>query len=311
MVLMEDGTTRRITPDEATSGVVTTRFGVASQTLSSASSKGRRVIYGVSLLQGAEYTPGAGTFKSNFEGLTRLAVAGRTVPVVVHSHIFRRVDDFRVVPLSDYWESVQIGTQLTYVVQTSTEVVQRCILMATDPGDLVLDPTCGSGTTAYVAEQWGRRWITIDTSRVALALARSRVMGARYPYYLLADSTAGREKGSRAHADRALRSPDRWRHPAGLRVRARTAHHPEVDRQQRRDRRDLGAVAGGAGAVAGGTERRAWPCVGGVGDPARGRRAVARAGNGSVETVAVGPVRCAESRRTVGFEQRSAPRLHP
>ena len=66
--------------------------------------------------------------------------------------------------------------------------------MTTDSGDLVLDPTCGSGTTAYVAEQWGRRWITIDTSRVALALARSRVMGARYPYYLLADSTAGREK---------------------------------------------------------------------------------------------------------------------
>ena len=81
-----------------------------------------------------------------------------------------------------------------YVVQTNTDIVQRCVLMTTDPGDLVLDPTCGSGTSAFVAEQWGRRWITIDTSRVALALARSRVMGARYPYYLLADSTAGREK---------------------------------------------------------------------------------------------------------------------
>ena len=74
------------------------------------------------------------------------------------------------------------------------KVIQRCLLMATDPGDLVLDPTCGSGTTAYVAEQWGRRWITIDTSRVALALARSRVMGARYPYYLLTDSPEGRQK---------------------------------------------------------------------------------------------------------------------
>ena len=71
---------------------------------------------------------------------------------------------------------------------------ERCILMATDPGDLVLDPTCGSGTTAYVAEQWGRRWITIDTSRVALALARARIMGARYPYYLLADSREGQLK---------------------------------------------------------------------------------------------------------------------
>ncbi len=76
----------------------------------------------------------------------------------------------------------------------ATTLIQRCILMATDPGDLVLDPTCGSGTTAYVAEQWGRRWITIDTSRVALALARARIMGARYPYYLLADSRDGQLK---------------------------------------------------------------------------------------------------------------------
>jgi adenine-specific DNA-methyltransferase len=82
----------------------------------------------------------------------------------------------------------------SYIVQTYTKVVERCILMATDPGDLVLDPTCGSGTTATVAEQWGRRWITIDTSRVALALARARIMGARYPYYLLADSTEGQRK---------------------------------------------------------------------------------------------------------------------
>ena len=81
-----------------------------------------------------------------------------------------------------------------YVVQTANEAVKRCILMTTDPGDLVLDPTCGSGTTAYVAEQWGRRWITIDTSRVALALARARIMGARYPYYLLADSKDGQLK---------------------------------------------------------------------------------------------------------------------
>ena len=81
-----------------------------------------------------------------------------------------------------------------YVVQTVSRVIERCILMTTDPGDLVLDPTCGSGTTAYVAEQWGRRWITIDTSRVSLALARMRIMGARYPYYLLADSKEGQIK---------------------------------------------------------------------------------------------------------------------
>src|SRR5208282_2739317 len=81
-----------------------------------------------------------------------------------------------------------------YVVQTNERIVERCILMATDPGDLVLDPTCGSGTSATVAEQWGRRWITIDTSRVALALARARIMGARYPFYLLADSRDGQQK---------------------------------------------------------------------------------------------------------------------
>ncbi|WP_199504751.1 site-specific DNA-methyltransferase [Qipengyuania sp. YIM B01966] len=87
-----------------------------------------------------------------------------------------------------------LTTDKTYVVQTSPKVVQRCLLMTTDPGDLVLDPTCGSGTTAYVAEAWGRRWITIDTSRVALALARARIMGARYPWYLLADSREGQLK---------------------------------------------------------------------------------------------------------------------
>ena len=81
-----------------------------------------------------------------------------------------------------------------YVVQTDTNVIQRCILMTTDPGDLVLDPTCGSGTSAYVAEQWGRRWITIDTSRVALALARMRIMGVRYPFYILKDSREGQLK---------------------------------------------------------------------------------------------------------------------
>lgn len=96
--------------------------------------------------------------------------------------------------LTSTWSDTIGAREKTYVVETSAEVVKRCILMATDPGDLVLDPTCGSGTTAYVAEQWGRRWITIDTSRVALALARARIMGARYPFYLLADSRDGQIK---------------------------------------------------------------------------------------------------------------------
>ena len=97
-------------------------------------------------------------------------------------------------------------------------VVQRCVLMATDPGDLVLDPTCGSGTTAYVAEQWGRRWITIDTSRVALALARARIMGARYPYYLLADSKDGQLKEAEVTRTDPLGGSHSRQHPPGLRL---------------------------------------------------------------------------------------------
>jgi adenine-specific DNA-methyltransferase len=111
------------------------------------------------------------------------------------ARIYKRyLEDFPARDINNIWMDVRGALDRVYVVQTSTSVVQRCLLMATDPGDLVLDPTCGSGTTAAVAEQWGRRWITIDTSRVALALARARIMGARYPYYLLADSRDGQMK---------------------------------------------------------------------------------------------------------------------
>jgi adenine-specific DNA-methyltransferase len=110
----------------------------------------------------------------------------------------RFLDDYPVFELTDVWTDTlgqnQFGGPKSYVVQTALSAVERCLLMSSDPGDLVLDPTCGSGTTALVAEQWGRRWITIDTSRIALALARARIMGARYPYYMLADSPEGRTK---------------------------------------------------------------------------------------------------------------------
>ena len=104
------------------------------------------------------------------------------------------LDDYPVMPLSNLWDDLSSPSGAIYVVQTNPKAVTRCLLMTTDPGDLVLDPTCGSGTTAYVAEQWGRRWITCDTSRVALALARTRLMAAKYPYYLLADSSEGIKK---------------------------------------------------------------------------------------------------------------------
>lgn len=139
-------------------------------------------------------------WKTNHAGLQKIRRANRISSTGKRLNSLRYVDDFSVIPLTDRWESMQIGTGLIYVVQTAPTAIQNCILMATDPGDLVLDPTCGSGTTAYVAEQWGRRWITIDTSRVALALARARIMGARYPYYLLADSPEGQFKESQVTA---------------------------------------------------------------------------------------------------------------
>lgn len=121
----------------------------------------------------------------------RLELVGRTLCYV------RFIDDFSAFPLGNFWSDTGasgFGEDKVYVVQTLARIIARCLLMTTDPGDLVLDPTCGSGTTAFVAEQWGRRWITIDTSRVALALARARIMGAKYPWYLLADSAEGQKK---------------------------------------------------------------------------------------------------------------------
>jgi adenine-specific DNA-methyltransferase len=146
---------------------------------------------------GATFSPAGGHWKTHRSGLDRLAAAGRLIVQGKTLRYVRYFDDYPIKPLSNLWADTGARGWFednTYVVQTGSRVVQRCVLMCTDPGDLVLDPTCGSGTTAYVAEQWGRRWITIDTSRVALALARQRLMGARYPYYFVADSPEGRAK---------------------------------------------------------------------------------------------------------------------
>jgi adenine-specific DNA-methyltransferase len=137
-------------------------------------------------------------WKANYPlGLNRLLWAER-IHVAENSFRYRRLhSDFAALPYANIWTDTGTGNftdEKIYVVQTGTKIVERCLLMATAPGDLVLDPTCGSGTTAYVAEQWGRRWITIDTSRVVLALARARIMAARYPFYLLADSREGQIK---------------------------------------------------------------------------------------------------------------------
>ena len=147
--------------------------------------------------RGYTHTPGKGTFKTNRDGLTRLANADRLQVTSGAKLNYRRFkDDFSIASVGNLWNDISGSVQSrsdpkVYVVQSSTEVIKRCILMTTDPGDLVFDPTCGSGTTAYVAEQWGRRWITCDTSRVAISLARQRLMTASYDYYELAHPQEG------------------------------------------------------------------------------------------------------------------------
>src|SRR5205823_729735 len=151
-------------------------------------------------LEGRDFTPTMQSrWKTNETGMARLAIARRLGVAGNTLSYVRYIDDFPAFPVNNFWDDTSVagfGDPKLYVVQTNSKVIERCLLMTTDPGDLVLDPTCGSGTTACVAEQWGRRWITIDTSRVSLALARQRTMGARFPWYLLADSVEGRAKES-------------------------------------------------------------------------------------------------------------------
>ena len=130
-------------------------------------------------------------YRTNPTGMRRLAQANRlfATPTLIRYKFF--LEDYPVSTYNNVWTDVIGARDVTYVVQTNTSVVQRCILMTSDPGDLVLDPTCGSGTTAYVAEQWGRRWITIDTSRVAIALARQRLLTSSFDYYQLKEPSAG------------------------------------------------------------------------------------------------------------------------
>ena len=146
--------------------------------------------------QGITYEPPRGRHWSQSwpNSMQRLVMAGRLRGTENRLYGREYWDDSSIVPRNNLWTQLKGPASPIYVVETTSTVVERCILMTTDPGDLVLDPTCGSGTTAYAAEQWGRRWITIDTSRVALALARARIMGARYSYYLLSDSREGQLK---------------------------------------------------------------------------------------------------------------------
>ena len=197
--LMEsDGSTRGLTSKESTGEIPLpddAQLYVPDNLLSQgAASQDQTFNY-----KGKDYSPGLNShWKASFPlGMNRLAQVGRIHAAENSLRYIRFANDFPYRVRNNIWTDTQTG-QFTddkvYVVQTNSKVIERCLLMTTDPGDLVLDPTCGSGTTAVVAEQWGRRWITVDTSRVALALARTRLMAARFPYYLLADSPEGRKK---------------------------------------------------------------------------------------------------------------------
>jgi adenine-specific DNA-methyltransferase len=187
MVLEPDGSSRRLTAKEAAVGELPPGRRAFRYVILTKPGPGTKYEYEFG---GRKYNSGArwwGFTPTGLDGLVaakRLAVQGSSLVGV------RFFDDFPATEIDNVWTDTATGSGLNkvYVVQTAPKVIQRCILMATDPGDLVLDPTCGSGTTAFVAEQWGRRWITSDTSRIALNIAKTRLMTATYPWYKLADA---------------------------------------------------------------------------------------------------------------------------
>ncbi len=193
-VMLSDGTTRAANQEEKLdesklpSGAKLYRLDNLTSSRSAGSGDVREFVWNK-----RTFTPGNGTFKTTLKGLQRLADGGRLQVTSNGKLSYRRFKkDFEYSPIANLWADISGAVQSrsdpkVYVVQTSVAVIQRCLLMTTDPGDLVLDPTCGSGTTAYVAEQWGRRWITTDTSRVALNIAKTRLTTATFPWYTLHD----------------------------------------------------------------------------------------------------------------------------
>ena len=182
---LNDGTRRHVTQQERDNPELVNGRGRAyrHQILTSPRIREARTGYYAVMFEGREYFPTTGEWKTHRAGLQNLIAARRVTSTGSTLSYIRYLEDFPAYPLTNIWDDTQSGSGMekVYVVQTTTKVVERCLMMTTDPGDLVLDPTCGSGTTAYVAEQWGRRWITIDTSRVALALARTRRDGRTVP----------------------------------------------------------------------------------------------------------------------------------
>ena len=188
-----DGESRPLTRAEIQGGAEISgeRFATASMISQSGGSNMQFPV----VVNGATYYPSRNTYwKTNEEGMDVLKAAGRLFPVKNTLTYKRYANDFNLVRITNWWDDTIQSTfavDKKYVVETNPRVIARCMLMTTDPGDLVFDPTCGSGATAFVAEQWGRRWITCDTSRVAVTLAKQRLMTALYDYYELAHPSEG------------------------------------------------------------------------------------------------------------------------
>jgi adenine-specific DNA-methyltransferase len=195
-VELADGSRRRLTAEEATTLTVPEGARVFQGSVLYSEGATDQGAYSVRLDSGEYFPPSNTHWKTNAEGMQRLLACKRVFLKGKTLRYVRYFDDFPYYPLTNAWTDTSFGGFVgdqakIYVVQTYTKVIERCLLMTTDPGDLVFDPTCGSGTTAYVAEQWGRRWITCDTSRVALTLARQRLMTAVFDYYELAHPEEG------------------------------------------------------------------------------------------------------------------------
>ncbi|MGM0345834.1 site-specific DNA-methyltransferase [Streptomyces sp. Adlamb9] len=205
-IQFSDGNYRRVTSEER-SGKVALPDGRLFRPIS-LTKPGPGSKYEIEF-NGQSYTSGKRWWGTPKESLERLIAVGRVLPFGNTLRYLSFADDFPYKPIGNLWAGFVGASNPTYVVQTNEAIVQRCILMATNPGDLVLDPTCGSGTTAFVSEQWGRRWVTVDTSRVAISLARHRLMGATFPAYLLADSPEGKKKISELYGTPLDRSPSK------------------------------------------------------------------------------------------------------
>lgn len=195
-IMSSDGKqSRRMTSDEL-SGAVPIPEGWKVFRVDNITSMGHSDVLSQPYVMNEEtYIPGRNRhWATTLENMRRLEKMGRLVPAGKSLGYVRLLNDFPVYPVVNIWNDTGTGSftdEKLYVVQTATKAVERCLLMTTDPGDIVLDPTCGSGTTAYVAEEWGRRWITADTSRVPLALARQRLLTATFPWYELKDQYRG------------------------------------------------------------------------------------------------------------------------